>query len=147
NRGAIADISSNDRKTFANCGRARGYAAHTMTARGAKMICRFLSVASAAALFAYGGSAQADEAHRLQGLFCNTEAQIDQALADIASGASPLRAAALANRDTVVCTYINRIEYLIARPVAIGDAALVKYRGALVGVLVGDTLRPVSPEA
>ena len=87
--------------------------------------------------------------HRLQGLFCNTEAQIDQALADIAAGVSPRRAADLANRGAVVCTYVDRIEYRIARPVALGDAALplVKYRGALVGVLVGDALRPVTPEA
>ncbi|MBC7286370.1 hypothetical protein, partial [Hoeflea sp.] len=44
---------------------------------------------------------------------------------------------------------IDRIEYLIARPVALGDAALplVTYRGALVGVVVGGTLRAVTPEA
>lgn len=113
------------------------------------MIRRYLSVATVAAALAAGGSALADEAQRLQGLFCNTEAQIDQALADIAAGVSPRRAADLANRDAVVCTYVDRIEYLIARPVALGDAALplVKYRGALVGVLVGDALRPVTPEA
>lgn len=113
------------------------------------MIRRYLSVATVAAALAAGGSALADEAQRLQGLFCNTEAQIDQALADIAAGVSPRRAADLANRDAVVCTYVDHIEYLIARPVALGDAALplVKYRGALAGVLVGDVLRPVTPEA
>ncbi len=113
------------------------------------MIRRYLSVATVAASLAAGGSALADEAQRLQGLFCNTEAQIDQALADIAAGVSPRRAADLANRDAVVCTYGARIEYLIAHPVALGDAALplVKYRGTLVGVLVGDALRPVTPEA
>ena len=86
------------------------------------MIRRYLSVATVAAALAAGGSALADEAQRLQGLFCNTEAQIDQALADIAAGVSPRRAADLANRDAVVCTYVDRIEYLIARPVALGLA-------------------------
>lgn len=112
------------------------------------MIRRYLSAATVAAALAAGGSALADEVQRLQGLFCNTEAQIDQALADIAAGVSPRGAAELANRETVVCTYVDRIEYLIARPVAHGDTALplVKYRGALVGVMVGDALRPVNPE-
>ena len=61
---------------------------------------------------------------------------------------SPPLAADRANRDAVVCTYVDRIEYLITRPVALGNPVLplVKYRGALVGVLVGDALRPVTPE-
>lgn len=112
------------------------------------MIRRYLSVAAVASALAAGGSALADEAQRLQGLFCNTEAQIDQALADIDAGVSPRRAAELANSDAVVCTYVDRIEYLIVRPVAHDDAALplAKYRGTLVGVLVGDAVRPVTPE-
>lgn len=113
------------------------------------MIGRYLSVVTVAAALAAGGSAPADEVQCLQGLFCNTEAQIDRALADIASGVSPRRAADLANRDAVVCTYVDRIQYLIARPLALDDATLplVRYRGALVGVLVGDALRPVTPES
>jgi hypothetical protein len=112
------------------------------------MIRKFISVATFAAALAAGGSAVAGEAQRLQGLFCNTEAQIDQALADIAAGVPPPRAADRANRDAVVCTYVDRIAYLIARPAALGDPALplVKYRGALVGVMVGGALRPVTPE-
>ena len=50
------------------------------------MIRRHLSVATVAAALAAGGSAFADKAQRLQGSFCNTEAQIDQALDDIAAG-------------------------------------------------------------
>jgi hypothetical protein len=113
------------------------------------MIRRYVSVATVAAALAAGDSALADGPQGLQGLFCNTEVQIDQALADIAAGVSPRSAADLANRDAVVCTYVDRLQYLIARPVALGDTALplVKYRGVLVGVLVGDALRPVTPEA
>ncbi len=103
---------------------------------------------SAVTLVLVGGSAHAEDNHFLQGLFCNTEAQIDEALKDIAVGASPLRAAALANRDEVVCTYIDRIMYVIVDPVTLGDPALplIKFRGTLVGVRVGDALRPVNPE-
>jgi hypothetical protein len=112
------------------------------------MIRTFFTVATVAATLGVGGSALADEAHRLQGLFCNTEAQIDQALAGISAGVTPTRAAELANHDGVVCTHVDRIEYLIVRPAALGNPVLplVKYRGVLVGVLVGDTLRPVTPE-
>ena len=106
-------------------------------------------LATAAATLTGLGAASADEVRRLQGLFCNTEAQIDRAVAHIAAGLSPRRAAEIANRDDIVCTYIDRIEYVIAGPVALGDTSmpLVKYRGALVGVVVGDALRPVIPEA
>jgi len=109
----------------------------------------YLCMASVALGFCAGGSARADEVPRFQGLFCNTEAQIDQALADISAGVSARQAADRANREAVVCTYVDRIEYLIARPVALGGTALplVKYRGALVGVSVGGDLRPVTPEA
>lgn len=112
------------------------------------MIRRYLFVAAVAAALDTGGAALADEAQRLQGLFCNTEAQIDLAIADIDAGVSPRRAADLANTDAVVCTYVDRIEYLIARPVAYGDTPLpfMKYRGALVGLFVGDAFRPVTPE-
>jgi hypothetical protein len=113
------------------------------------MIRRYVSLVYLAATLAVGSSALAGEARYLQGLFCNAEAQIDQVLTDIAAGIPLRRAAAIANRDAVVCTYVDSIKYLIANPVALSDAALslVKYRGALVGVLVGGSLRPVTPEA
>jgi hypothetical protein len=107
---------------------------------------RLASTALAAALAA-AAPASAQDPRPLQGLFCNTEAQIDRALADIAAGLSPGRAADRANRDAVVCTHVDRLHFMIAGPVALGDDAvpLVKYRGALVGVLVGGNLRPVTP--
>jgi hypothetical protein len=116
------------------------------------MIRRRLAAAFAAGLaaeLAAGAPATAGEAQRLQGLFCNTEAQIDRARADILGGLTPSRAADLANRDAVVCTHVDRLHYLIEGPVALGDEGfpLVTYRGALVGVLVGGALRPVSPAA
>lgn len=102
---------------------------------------------AAACLALAATTAPADEGSRLQGLFCNTEPQIDRALADIAAGVSPARAADLANRDSVVCTHVDRLHYVIAAPVALGDGPMVKYRGSLTGVVVGEALRPVSPPA
>jgi hypothetical protein len=109
------------------------------------MISRRLPAALAAGLAA--ASVAAGEAHRLQGLFCNTEAQLDRALAAVAAGLTPTRAAELANRDAVACTHVDRLHYLIEQPVALGEGAVapVRYRGALTGVLVGGALRPVSP--
>src|SRR5690606_27761880 len=99
-------------------------------------------------VLAGGGPSLADEVHRLQGLCCNTEGQINQALTEMAASASPRRPAALVNRDAVVCSYVAHTGYLTARPLALGHAAmpLAKYRRALVGVVVGGTRRPVTPE-
>jgi hypothetical protein len=86
---------------------------------------------------------------RLQGLFCNTEAQIDAALAHIGQGRTPRAAGGLVNSGGAVCTYVDRLHYVVDRPMEIGEnrsiAPLVKYRGMLVGVTVGDRLRPVIP--
>jgi hypothetical protein len=108
-----------------------------------------LAAALAAAALAAAAPASAQDPRPLQGLFCNTEAQIDRALADIAAGLSPGRAADRANREAVVCTHVDRRHFMIAAPVVLGDDAvpLVKHRGALVGVLVGGNLRPVTPAA
>jgi hypothetical protein len=110
------------------------------------MISRRLPAALAAGLAA-AAPAAAGEAHRLQGLFCNTEGQLDRALAAVAGGLTPARAAELTNRGAVVCTHVDRLHYLIEQPVALGDGAVapVRYRGALTGVLVGGALRPISP--
>jgi hypothetical protein len=113
--------------------------------------CRPLRLALAAALALAGGSAvRADDgAFGLQGLFCNSEAQIDGTLAHIRKGLSPHTAVELANRNAVVCTYVDRLGYVVEGPVDIGRTgssfAPVKYRGMLVGVRVGDNLRPVAP--
>ncbi len=103
-----------------------------------------------AVLLGVGGPARAgDGAFGLQGLFCNSEAQIDGTLAHIRQGLSPYSAVEFANRGEVVCTYVDRLRYVVERPVDIGRTgssfAPVKYRATLVGVWVGDNLRPVAP--
>jgi hypothetical protein len=82
-------------------------------------------------------------------MFCNTEAQIDGALARVGEGWTPHTAVALVNDGDAVCTYVDRLHYVVERPEALGEtgrsAPLAKYRATLVGVVVGDRLRPVAP--
>jgi hypothetical protein len=85
-----------------------------------------------------------DAALHLQGLFCNAHAQVETALAHIAQGWSPAAAAERVNRDAVVCTYVDRLRFVVADPVIVGAVPQV-YRGALVAVVVGARSRPVSP--
>jgi hypothetical protein len=91
----------------------------------------------------------AEAGERVQGLFCNSEGQIDAALSSLGAGLDPLAAVDLLNSEQVVCTYVDQLEYEIEDPVNIGTSRslvpLVKYRGQLTGVIVGDALRPVSP--
>jgi hypothetical protein len=105
------------------------------------------SALALAASLACGPSApaHADEpALHLQGLFCNAEAQVEAALANIARGWSPAAAAERLNRDAVVCTYVDRLHFVVADPVIVGAVPQV-YRGTLVAVVVGARSRPVSP--
>jgi hypothetical protein len=96
-----------------------------------------------------GPAASAEPALRLQGLFCNAEEQVDRTLGHIGLGVEPHLAVELENRDAVVCTYVDRVHYLLRHPVVLGGTAgfvpAVKYEATLVGVAVGDAVRPVSP--
>jgi hypothetical protein len=90
-----------------------------------------------------------DAQHRLQGIFCNTEGQIDQAIAFMRSSLTPRSAVALANKDKVVCNYVDLIEYNIDRPSVVGVVPgvvlLIKYEAMLTAVVVGGNVRQVSP--
>jgi hypothetical protein len=85
----------------------------------------------------------------LQGLFCNTEEQIDGALGLMIQGQTPRAAAALANKSAVVCTYVDELRYVVGHPVEIWQnksaVAAAKYKAVLTGVVVGGRLRPISP--
>src|SRR6185295_14741053 len=87
--------------------------------------------------------------HRLQGLFCNTEGQIDETLAHMHGALSPRTAVDLPNDDAVACTFVDLLHHVIDRPTLIGQipgsAQLFKYQGTLIGVVVCGTLRPVTP--
>ncbi len=85
----------------------------------------------------------------LQGLFCNTEEQIDGALGFMSRGQTPRAAAELTNKGDVVCTYVDELRYVVEHPVEIWQnnsaVAAAKYKAALTGVIVGGRLRPISP--
>ena len=85
----------------------------------------------------------------LQGLFCNTEEQIDTALGFMSRGQTPRAAAELTNKGDVVCTYVDALRYVVEHPVEIwqnkSSVAAAKYKAALTGVIAGGRLRPISP--
>ena len=119
---------------------------HDPTARAA--LASF-ALAACLTLALQGPAAAGDLPLRLQGLFCNSEEQIDRTLAHIGLGLSPRAAVEVTNEAAVVCTYVDLLHYEVDDPVDIGRTAsaapMVKYRAMLTGVLVGDNLRPVSP--
>jgi hypothetical protein len=106
----------------------------------------FVTALTAMALSA---SAHANPNHVLQGLFCNTEAQIDETLAHMALNLTPQVAVELTNEKMIACVFADRVHYMITRPFIIGEiksgVSLLKYQATLVGVLVGDNVRPVEP--
>ena len=90
-----------------------------------------------------------DNARQVQGLFCNTERQIDETIGRILQGLTPRVAVEFTNERGVVCTFVDRLHYLIDGPSLLretpGLGSLLKYEGILVGVIVGGALRPVAP--
>jgi hypothetical protein len=92
-----------------------------------------------------------DQVSRIQGLFCNSEAQLDETLTHIGRNVPPWVAVALTNEQGVVCTYADKIDLVIDRPIDIGrvhgSTRLVKFKAMLVAVLVGTNLRVVTPPA
>ena len=97
----------------------------------------------------FGANAQAQQGHVLHGLFCNTEAQIDETLAHMSLNLAPQAAVELMNKEKVACVLADKVQYMIIRPLIIGGknhgTSLLKYQATLVGVLVGENIRPVEP--
>lgn len=96
-----------------------------------------------------GASAQANQGHVLHGLFCNTESQIDESLAHMSLNLAPQAVVELMNEEKVACVLADKVQYMIIRPFIIGEInrgiSLIKYRATLIGVLVGENIRPVEP--
>ena len=86
----------------------------------------------------------------LQGLFCNTQEQIDETLKHIDLGLSPRAAAELSNKGEIGCTYVDRLFYVVKHPIKVGAhrgrLSVFKYEAILTGVIVGGNFRAVSPE-
>ena len=97
----------------------------------------------------FGATVQAKQGHVLSGLFCDTEAQIDESLAHMALNLTPQAAVELTNEKMIACVLADKVKYMIIRPVIIGEinqgVSLIKYQATLVGVLVGKNIRPVEP--
>jgi hypothetical protein len=101
-------------------------------------------------IVAIGSNADAEQAHVLRGLFCNSEAQIEETLDHMRMNLAPHAAVGLTNRNGVVCVYADRLQYVVTRAFVVREAMdrsgpLIEYEATLVGVLVGERLRPVEP--
>ena len=108
-----------------------------------------LSMVACLALATVSPAEAKDPHFPLQGLFCNTQEQIDETLAHVDRGLSLKIAAELANGREVVCNYVDRIHYVVSHPMEVGAhhgrLSVIKYEAVLTGVIVGGLLRPVSP--
>jgi hypothetical protein len=83
-----------------------------------------------------------------EGVFCNGVRELDAVVAAMAQGIDPRQAVEMANGAAIRCSYIDRIQFVLEAAEALeGAAATPRYRGELVGVVVGGRLRPVSPGA
>jgi hypothetical protein len=96
-----------------------------------------------------GGTEAKDAGLPLQGMFCNTLEQIDEALAHVDRGLLPSLAVELTNRHAIACSYIDRLFFVVRDPVWLGQhrgrLSVEKYEAILTGVIVGERFRPVSP--
>jgi hypothetical protein len=95
-------------------------------------------------------SASAAGGHAFQGLFCNTEGQLEETIGYVRTGLTVQAATEVTNRTAVVCVYADRVSYVVIRPFIIGrlesgGTVLFKYQATLVSVLVGDNQCPVRP--
>ncbi len=106
----------------------------------------------ATAILLSGVTARASErTQQLQGIFCNSEAQVESVLSLITAGAPAASAVAIVNTATVNCTLVDLLQYVVSDVVQIGwgdgPSRQVRFRANLIGVVVGDRLRSVSPPA
>ncbi len=86
--------------------------------------------------------------HVLRGLFCNTEHQLEQTLADPRWGNAPRLAVEITNITGVVCTYVDRLHYVVLQPAVVGRAngyGPLMYEATLTAVIVGGQIREVAP--
>ncbi len=109
---------------------------------------KLIPVALATAAMAQ--NANAGEGQFLRGLFCNTKAQVEETLANIGQTRTLALAVALVNNPEIVCTFATEIQFMVQHPVVVDKRLhfgqqLTLYQALLVGVLIGDNPRPVSP--
>ncbi len=108
----------------------------------------FSAIAIATCLLS--GVAQAEQTRALHGLFCNSEAQVRDALKHYGSNMSLHAAVAIINERAVNCVVADSIKYIISQPLIIDTITqngftLTMYEASLVGILIGGNTRPVAP--
>jgi hypothetical protein len=122
---------------------------HTEGARRSKGIAMHATAAALLALALVPAAAAATETPQtLQGMFCSSEAQLDQALRLMVDGVSVELTLSALNTNGQACTLIDQIGYVVDAPVTLGrstDGVRFKYRASLVAVRIGTGVRPVEP--
>lgn len=109
-----------------------------------------LAVLSVLAVLSQSASANAPQAHVIKGLFCNTQAQVEETLGHVERNLTMAAAIGLTNRQEVACVNATLVRYMVTGAVVVGHAPrpgtpLKLYKATLVGVLVGGSPRPVTP--
>jgi hypothetical protein len=102
-----------------------------------------------AALFCTG-TANAEPAHALRGLFCNTAEQLQTTIARAGYARTLAIATQVTNENEIVCTLATEIRFAITHPArtrlqVLNGESVVLYQAILVGIRVGKVTRPVSP--
>jgi hypothetical protein len=102
-----------------------------------------------AVLFQFTG-ASAEDARVIRGLFCNTQAQVEETLGHVERNLTLATAVGLTNKDEVACVNATQVRYMVRGAVVVGKASrpgtpLNLYKATLVGVLIGGNPRPISP--
>lgn len=95
-------------------------------------------------------SAHAGESHVLKGVFCNTQSQVVTVMDTVSNTVTLDEAIEVQNASSVECSYAGAIKMMIVRPIRHGTGrsngmTYNIYEGTLVGVLVGNDPRPVTP--
>lgn len=94
--------------------------------------------------------ARAEPSSALRGLFCNSRDQLNDTIDRLSTVSSLETSVSITNREEVVCTFAYAISYVVAHPAVIDRRShegklLAIYEAQLIGVQVGDNLRPISP--
>ena len=112
---------------------------------------KLVSIALLAGILFQAQALGKEREYSLQGVFCNTEDQIDKAVAYMAMHHAPRAAVELVNGGGVVCNYVDLIHYVVESPLMVGAVSgsvrLFKYEATLKAISVGGVAREVSPPA
>ncbi|MFN4142996.1 hypothetical protein [Aestuariivirga sp.] len=107
-------------------------------------------VVATAAIVLATASTLANDRHALNGLFCNTKAQVEMVFKEAGRGIPFQGVVEMVNQDKVVCVHATKVRYVVRN---IGSVSTMVSRGSqlniyeatLTGLIVGGNSRPIEP--